>query len=140
MTVARKAAAKKTPKTVERTPKTVEQKVADFSEYRQRASGFAFTTDDAETKPPFLVKGFDPPIAVAFPTELSEQIALDQYMRRRDFFGALGILLGGQLMRVAQAFGKEKDGMALLAGLTLKIIDHFTGPGASDVEGGSPAS
>lgn len=137
MTATRKTPVKKAA------PRTVEQKVANFDEFRRRASGFTFTTETASARPPYVLgpdKGFDPPVVVAFPEKLTGQVQLDQAIRREDYFGALGVLLGGQLMRVVGAFDRYDDGMALLTGLVLSIIDHFTGPGASDVPGGSAAS
>lgn len=134
---ARRAPAKKAA------PATVEERTANFDEFRRRANGFTFTTQVATSRPPYVLgpeQGFTPPVVVAFPEKLTGQVQLDQCIRREDYFGALSVLLGGQLMRVVGEFDKYEDGMALLTGLVLAIIDHFTGPGASDVPGGIAAS
>ncbi len=135
---ARKAPAKKVA------PKTVEARVFQFEEFRDRASTVPRATRKpaAEIKPYVLGRdqGFDPPITVQFPKDLTGRVRVDQLSRQNDIFGLLQVLMGGQFMRVVQTFDQFDDGEELLIGLAYRILDHFYGQGAGDVPGGTPAS
>lgn len=52
----------------------------------------------------------------------------------------VGLSDGRSLDRLLIAFDGQPDADALLFGLGVRVIEHFNGPGAVDVEGGSNAS
>lgn len=142
---AKKAAPSKDPQA------SIPDRVEAFEAFsaRARASGLKFTNQEALKRPPYVLgvdKGFNPPITISFPETLTGQVMLDQAVRREDSFGILGVLTGNNLLRITKtldAYVKargEGDAMLLLAGLSYEVLDHFIGPGASDVEGGTPAS
>ena len=147
---ARKVAAKKaTPK--KDPQESIPARVEAFEGFgaRARASGLTFTNQEALKRPPYILgkdKGFDPPITISFPDTLTGQVMLDQAVRREDTFGIFGVLTGNNLIRITRTFDAyvkargEGDAMLLLAGLSYEALDHFIGPGAADVEGGTPAS
>ncbi|WP_418345273.1 hypothetical protein [Rhodococcus pyridinivorans] len=114
-----------------------------FSRFRARAQKLTFAFDGAETIEPFVMgedDGFDPPVVVKFPEDLEKQYLLERCLRGNDHFGALEILMGGDLLRVIRAFSKQEDGHRLLVGLVYTIMDHYLGRGGTDVPGGSQPS
>lgn len=125
--------------------KTAEQKIAAFDALRQRAAA-AHTnmlTPSHTSEPLTLGKeeGFDPPLVARFPSNLADKVALDVAARGGHVVLALQILLGDLgLMRAVAALSSEADSEALLIGLHFRIMEHFLGPGATDVPGGTPAS
>lgn len=111
-----------------------------YAELRERArrSGLQMTRKDAG---PYVIPGFDPPIEARWPGTLLGREDFDVASRRMDIFGMLRILLApDDYRRVLARFDEFADGDDLLIGLTMRIIDHVNGPGASEVPGGSTAS
>lgn len=135
-TAPRKAAPRKAarPKAA---PSPHRAEIEAFEEFRDRArrSGLSLVTRE-----PFAVPGFDPPVHAHWPKSLAAREEFDQAVRHLNVFSALRITLGDDYARVLAAFDALDDGETLLIGLYMRIIDHFNGPGASDVPGGSPAS
>ncbi len=138
---ARKAAPRRAAK-----PKTPQDKVASFDALRQRAraSGLPTSLAPAHTSEPLTLgkeDGFDPPLVARFPSRLTDKVSLDMAYRGGHVPLALQILLGDAgLLRAVAALGSEPDGEALLIALHARILEHFLGPGAADVSGGTPAS
>lgn len=111
-----------------------------YAELRERArrSGLRMTRNDVG---PYVIPGFDPPIEANWPGTLLGREDFDVASRRMDIFGMLRILLAPEdYRRVLARFDEFDDGDDLLIGLTMKIVDHVNGPGASEVPGGSTAS
>ncbi|WP_072814276.1 hypothetical protein [Rhodococcus zopfii] len=124
-------------------PRAKESSFETFSRFRARAANLSFTFDNSEVIEPFVLgpdDGFAPPVVVQFPDDLENQYVLDRCLRNNDFFGALEVLMRGDLRRVLQAFSAAEDGHRLLAGLVYSIMDHFLGRGGADVPGGSQPS
>ncbi|MFI2561514.1 hypothetical protein [Nocardia farcinica] len=122
-------------------PATTEEKITAFDELRARAGGRRAA---AITAPPYVLgkdMGFDPPIEIAFPEGIGNRVALELAARRGDVTGFLTALIpDDNLVRILAALQRQPDGDRLLIGLQLKLVDHFFGPGAGDVPGGTPAS
>lgn len=119
--------------------KTAVEKIDKFESLRARARASEFEISSG--REPLVLDAFDPPITATYPSSLESRLALDEATREMRLVAILRIFLGGdQFIRAVREFDKLPDSDALLLGLVLKLIDHFVGPGAGDVPGGSPAS
>lgn len=103
---------------------------------RARASGLTLISPSE----PFEVPGFDPPVYARWPKSLIVREELYEATRHLSVFAALRIVLGDDYPRVLAAFDALPDGDELLVGAYMRMLDHFQGPGAADVPGGTPAS
>jgi len=143
-TAARTRTAPKTLTTPAETGETAEKTNFDkFSEFRARAAGVNIPDAFTAEIPPYVLgpdQGFDPPVSLEFPDRFEQQVQFEMALRAQDYFAALQVLAGRDFGRIIHAFGQVEDSYRLLAGLTLKIVDHFTGRGAADVPGGSSPS
>ncbi len=111
-----------------------------YGEFRERArkSGLRLRQND---EGPYVIPGFDPPIAARFPRKLVDREEFDEASRNRNLLGMLRVLLAADdYRRVLTAFDAFDDGDDLLIGLVMKIIDHANGEGASEAPGGSTPS
>ncbi|MFE2998664.1 hypothetical protein ACFXG4_27135 [Nocardia sp. NPDC059246] len=138
----RKTTARKTV-AAERPASPHREKIVAFEDLRERARASNLYLKSAADSEPFVLgpeRGFDPPIEVNWPSSLLAREDFDIASRRTDIFGMLRILLGSDFRRVLEAFDRLSDSEELLVGLTMRIVDHFNGVGASDVPGGTPAS
>ncbi|MBF6328731.1 hypothetical protein [Nocardia transvalensis] len=125
-------------------PNPVAEKIAAFDALRDRARGSTLQVLTPASDDPFRLgpeDGFDPPLVVEWPQDLPTKIGLEATARVGNIVPFLQLLLGDRdLMRVVAAFSRFADGERLLVGLYLRIMEHFFGPGAGDVPGGTPAS
>ncbi|MFI7191480.1 hypothetical protein ACIBQ0_17235 [Nocardia nova] len=147
MTTARKAparkATKKTPAKAE--PSPIEQRVTAFDALRERARGSRLNVaTPVATQAPFALgpeDGFDPPLIIEWPASLPKRVALELTSRHGQVVGFMQNLLPEQdFVRVIAMLAPYPDADRLLIGLYLQILEHFFGPGAGDVPGGTPAS
>lgn len=143
----RKRAPKAAAPKPEPAPSPHREAIAAFEELRDRAqrSGYTFAVDAVE--PYVLNGGFEPPIQATWPRSLVEREQLDHALRTGNIYNTLRLLFGEtDYARVLTEFDRyaevhpEVSGAELLMGLRMKVVDHFVGPGASDVPGGTPAS
>lgn len=143
MVAPRKAAVKRAP--AKKAAVRVE-KVDAFKGYWLRARG---PKTPRGHRPEALVlgadKGFDPPVAIALPTLLEKIDDLDLALRHGNNLEVLRLMLGSEYRRVfamfdAYASEADVDPIDLLDLLSEEVQEHFFGPGATDVPGGSQAS
>ncbi len=121
-------------------PSPQREVIEAYDELRARArrSGLEMKYNDHG---PYVIPGFDPPIEARFPATLVGREEFDQASRAMNMFGMLRLLLApDDYRRVLAAFDQFDDRDDLLIGLTMTIIDHAHGPGASEAPGGSTAS
>lgn len=148
MTTARKAPAKKAtkrPSSKQAEPTTLEQRVDAFEALRNRARGSALNVaTPVASQEPFVLgpeDGFDPPLIIEWPASLPQRVALEVTSRHGQVVGFMQNLLPDRdFIRVIAMFAPFPDADRLLVGLYLQILEHFFGPGAGDVPGGTPAS
>lgn len=150
MTTTRKAPAKKaTPKKATQpaaAESTVtEQRVAAFEALRDRARGSRLNVaTPVATQAPLALgpeEGFEPPLIIEWPSNLAQRVALEVTSRYGQVVGFLQNLLPEQdFMRVIAVFSQFDDADRVLVGFYLEIMEHFFGPGAGDVPGGTPTS
>ncbi|MBF6422030.1 hypothetical protein IU436_25405 [Nocardia farcinica] len=144
----RKTAPRKAPVRKAPTPKVEtdlqerrRRQVELFEQLRTRAAGMAVAEAPAgKTYTLGPAEGFDPPVVATYPTDLAAQVELDLASRSGDTVEFLRIVFGEYgFLRIVQAFNGQPDGLRLLAGLQLRLTDHFLGRGASEA-GGTAAS
>lgn len=138
---ARKAPAKRTPP---RPATKTEDNIAAFDALRARARGSSLQVLTPAGGGPFILgpeEGFDPPLVVEWPQDLPRKIALEVAARNSNVVPFLQILLDEyQFAKVVAVLSQADDGDRLIIGVYLRIMEHFFGPGAGDVPGGTPAS
>ncbi|WP_280317300.1 hypothetical protein [Nocardia wallacei] len=142
---ARKAAEpKKQPAAPVADPNPIAERIATFDALRDRARNSALQVLTPDLAKPFTLgpeSGFDPPLVVEWPTDVGSKVGLDTAARHGNIVPFMQLLLGDEtLMRVVAKFQPFADGDRLMVGLYLQIMEHFFGPGAGDVPGGTPAS
>jgi hypothetical protein len=149
LTTARKTPAKKTPakktKPAAAEPTVTEQRVAAFEALRDRARGSRLNVaTPVATQLPLALgpeDGFDPPLVIEWPTNLATRVTLELTSRHGQVVGFLQNLLPERdFLRVIAVFTPLPDADRVLVGFYLHILEHFFGPGAGDVPGGTPAS
>lgn len=133
---ARKSAPRKT---TARKPPAKAKNASVFDELRERARSAGYT--QAKTRGPFILPLPDrEPLEIPWP-KLSQRLELAEAGSSGNYVTALRVLLGEHFLTVIEAFEQQgDDSELLLAGLQVQMLEHFMGPGALDVPGGSRAS
>ena len=134
-----RAPAKKVPAKDAPADVTTAERISKFDALRARARSSPFEIRGAVE--PLVLDAFDPPVIARNPDTLEAKLELDEATASMRFAAVLRIYLGGeQFVRVVREFDTFDDPEALLLGLVLQLFDHFNGPSAGDVPGGSQAS
>lgn len=114
--------------------------LAAFEALRERARATPYRLGEPVAEP-FIVPGIEPPIEAHWPKTLEGREAFHEAARQMNFFAmARAVLSPTDYPRVLKAFDQFDDSGELLIGLTMAVIDHFSGPGAGDAPGGSTPS
>lgn len=159
---AKKAAPRKTP--AKRTPEQrAEDHTAAWDDMRARAHSMGLSSSPVEQKlgPPFVVSaakindGINESVEFQRPIDLIQRINLTRMLNQLGRLVADGqqmealallpdVLImmsnGRDFNRVLRALATQPDGEALLFVLAVRVVEHFSGRGAVNVPGGSPAS
>ncbi|TWS25351.1 hypothetical protein FK268_09165 [Tsukamurella sputi] len=125
-----------------------EPAISRFNSYRERAANLKIGV--ARTVEPYVVSAselddnLDADVVLIAPAKLSDQLALDQAVRGKDFVAIISIM-GGQIAldRLVGAFERleeesGEDAGRLFAALCYDVVNHLNGPGAAEVP--TPAS